>query len=86
MGDIKLPNSSLNLRRCVTRTMQCKGPTIYKRCGISRNKDENFCCIEELECLKCEIAEDVLRNMINEDKYEGETTEKIETEITATCC
>ena len=81
VGDVELPSPAQNLRRRIECALQREGPTIDEGGGIARNEDKDLRRVEELECLKGEIAEDVLWNMIDEDEDQSETAKKVEAEI-----
>jgi hypothetical protein len=54
---------------------------IDERRGVTRDEYEDLGCIKEFDCLDGKIAEDILRDVIDEYKYQSKTTEEIKTEI-----
>ena len=81
MGDVKLPRSPQNLRRCIECALRMERATVDKGGGIPSDEDEDFRRIIELECLQREIAEDVLWNVIDKDEDQSEAAKKVEAEI-----
>src|SRR5260370_27808122 len=66
VGDIELPGATEDPGRGVERPLQCERPAIDESSGVTRDEDEHFRPVKELNRLDGEIAEDVLRNRIDE--------------------
>src|SRR5260370_5952206 len=76
MSDIELPGAAQDLRDGVQRAPRCERATIDEGGGVTRDENENLCRVVKLDRLKGEIAEDVLRNVIDKDEYQSEAAEK----------
>jgi hypothetical protein len=50
---------------------------IHESSGVTRDKYEDLGCIKEFDCLYGKETEDILRDVVDEYKYQRKTTEKV---------
>ncbi len=81
VGDIKLPGPPQHLCGRVERALARQPPAIDQGGCEAGNEDEHLGRVVETERLQGEIAQHILRNVIDKDQDQRHAAEKIETEI-----
>jgi hypothetical protein len=69
------------LRGGVDRAFLDEAPSIDEGGRETGNEDENFRRVEETKCLERKVAEDVFRDVVNEDEDQCYASKEIEAEI-----
>src|SRR5215472_14147682 len=82
MGDVELPRPAQDSRDGIGRALQSQRAPINERRSVAGDEDENFRRIVELHRLNGKVAEEVLWDVVDEDKDQSESAEKVEPKIT----
>ena len=79
--DIQRPGAPPYLRRGVDRALGGEPAAIDQRGGIARNEDEHFRRVEKRIRLQRKIAQDIVWDVVDEDKDQRQPAKEIETQV-----